>query len=629
MKNNIKLKTVKELLEMKFFIPSYQRGYRWTNQQVEELLNDAYLFEPQIIEPTNEKTWYCLQPLVVNKMNEDRKGKLNTEVTHFDGDWYEVIDGQQRLTTIFIILNILDPNSFLKMRYQTRPQSEEFLKDIKDNDNIDNIDFYFMLEAKKTVTEWKRNKTDIDHFVDKLKNYCKVIWYKTEDNAYDVFKRLNSGKISLSNAELVKALLLKDDNFKDESQDATILKQLEMANEWDRIEQTLQNDSLWFFINPDPESSLYKSTRMDFVLEMILRIERNADNSDKYNVHTELQKNQYFIFNTFYNIIYNSEYGWKECWEKIHRLFRILKSWYEDRQLYHYIGYLMNLKGADKIDILKELIIESDKKKTDFRNGIKKMCTSLLGKFDMNQEFHFEKLKYGNNNNEIHNILLLFNLATTQNQISEQARYPFDRHFQAAKEKWSLEHIHAQNERKAEWKNEEVENIKRYLNTLPGENIQKLKKFLNVETIKNEQVYNAVIGAFMGYDIEESKDEQGKTFYKNKTPFDKDDHLTNMALLQGNKNAAFNNKLYPEKRKELASYEDAKKETEFIPICTRNVFFKHYSPEDTNPLVWDEKAGKDYVHAIVNVIATYLDLQKFYDDKDTLIYGLKRKDDKK
>ena len=67
----IELKSVSELLGMKFFIPSYQRGYRWTEQQVKDLLNDVNEFEPQKISNSNEETWYCMQPLVVRKMDEN------------------------------------------------------------------------------------------------------------------------------------------------------------------------------------------------------------------------------------------------------------------------------------------------------------------------------------------------------------------------------------------------------------------------------------------------------------------------------------------------------------------------------------------------------------------------------
>lgn len=79
-------KTIGELLENKFFIPSYQRGYRWTERQVEDLLNDVWDFITKTGKKDNE--WYCLQPVVVKKTNNH----------------YEVLDGQQRLTTIFLIL---------------------------------------------------------------------------------------------------------------------------------------------------------------------------------------------------------------------------------------------------------------------------------------------------------------------------------------------------------------------------------------------------------------------------------------------------------------------------------------------------------------------------------------------
>lgn len=64
--NTIELKSVCNLLGLKFFIPSYQRGYRWNDQQVEDLLNDINDFRPESVNDSDEGTWYCLQPLVVN-----------------------------------------------------------------------------------------------------------------------------------------------------------------------------------------------------------------------------------------------------------------------------------------------------------------------------------------------------------------------------------------------------------------------------------------------------------------------------------------------------------------------------------------------------------------------------------
>ena len=101
--NKIELKSVSELLGMKFFIPSYQRGYRWTEQQVNDLLNDVNGFKPTKDELGFE-SWYCLQPLVVARMKENDP-RLDNENEDDKKDWYEVIDGQQRLTTIFIIFH--------------------------------------------------------------------------------------------------------------------------------------------------------------------------------------------------------------------------------------------------------------------------------------------------------------------------------------------------------------------------------------------------------------------------------------------------------------------------------------------------------------------------------------------
>lgn len=611
--NQIELKSVGELLGMKFFIPSYQRGYRWTERQVKDLLDDINEFEPQELPDSKEKTWYCLQPLVVKKMDSTRKEEVNLSENE---EWYEVIDGQQRLTTIFIILNVLD-NKQLSLKYQTRHDSEQFLYDIAKKEEEANIDFHFMLLAKKNVEKWKTENENAGDLTEKLKNSCKVIWYETDDYAHEVFKRLNSGKISLSNAELVKALLLKDDNFRGMGSDALRLKQLEMAGEWDRMEQTLHDNSFWYFINPEPEDARFNCTRIDFLLEMILRCEKNNEEEYKYDIEKELKQNDYFIFSTYLKDI--EKEGWENQWRNIQKFFRIMKAWYDDRQLYHYVGYLMNLKGENKMTMLRDLLCEAEKDKDVFLSSLIKRCQQSLGINDEQQKINFANWEYGKNNNEIHNVLLLFNLATTQNQISEVSRYPFDKHFEAAKKKWSLEHIHAQNEKpKMVWTDDEINQLKQFSKSFKfianetdaaDKMAEDFVNSINKETIVKEEngqypLYKIIVGAMMGIGIKR----ENNTFALTEV-FDKDDHLTNMALLQGDKNAAFNNKLFAEKRAKLAEYENVENESFFVPICTRNVFFKHYSPKSTNPFFWDEQAGKEYLSAMVKTIASYLDLE--------------------
>ncbi|HHO42693.1 MAG TPA: DUF262 domain-containing protein, partial [Epsilonproteobacteria bacterium] len=60
----LQLKSISELLDKSFYIPSYQRGYRWTKQQVEDLLDDIWEFHQNV-----DDGFYCLQPIVVKENN--------------------------------------------------------------------------------------------------------------------------------------------------------------------------------------------------------------------------------------------------------------------------------------------------------------------------------------------------------------------------------------------------------------------------------------------------------------------------------------------------------------------------------------------------------------------------------
>lgn len=163
--NTAQLKTIEKILNANFFIPAYQRGYRWDPQQVEDLLNDIFEFTPKEIKDSEEMTWYCLQPLVVKECDTLTLSKHNLDTTK---KWYEVIDGQQRLTTVYLVVHYI--NEMLKgrekipeptIKYQTRPKSEDFLKNLcvsGDNDEVlvneENIDFFHMSRAYKRIRDW-------------------------------------------------------------------------------------------------------------------------------------------------------------------------------------------------------------------------------------------------------------------------------------------------------------------------------------------------------------------------------------------------------------------------------------------------------------------------------------------
>lgn len=138
--NELSIKPISELLDEKFYMPAYQRGYRWSERQVMELLNDIKEFQQQAEEGPKE-AFYCLQPIVVKQRD----------------DSWELVDGQQRLTTIFIILTYLKDIMTLlgkdrySLSYETRENSAEFLNAINVERGEENIDFFHIVEAKEAV----------------------------------------------------------------------------------------------------------------------------------------------------------------------------------------------------------------------------------------------------------------------------------------------------------------------------------------------------------------------------------------------------------------------------------------------------------------------------------------------
>lgn len=115
----------------------HQRGYRWGETEVVRLLDDIYA--------TEGKRNYCLQPVVVRKQ----------------GDRYELIDGQQRLTTIYLIYHFMNEESFgfidapkFTLTYETREKSEAFLEAIDLSRREENIDFWFLCAAYESIQKW-------------------------------------------------------------------------------------------------------------------------------------------------------------------------------------------------------------------------------------------------------------------------------------------------------------------------------------------------------------------------------------------------------------------------------------------------------------------------------------------
>lgn len=395
------LKAINSILNYKFYVPSYQRGYRWDKAQVIDLLSDIFEF----IQKKEDKTqivgeFYCLQPVIVKELNNEE---------------FKVIDGQQRLTTIFIILNYLEKKSF-SIEFQTRKKNESFLKNIDSDLCNDNIDFFHINKAYSAIKDWfeelEANEPTIkEEFFINLGKYTKFIWYEVnpDDDEIEVFTRINSGKIPLTNAELIKALFLNSKNFPTNESER---RQIEIAKEWDEIEFSLQNNEFWHFLT---KGSDYP-TRIELIFEIIA----GSSSKDKFAT--------YRWFATKENV----EELWADDCESVKKIFLTLKYWYDNYRLFHLIGFLVASGTAS----IKEIYHR-------FRGKTKKEFEAEI-LLTIKKEIPYQRLEeldYAQDHSSIFKVLLLFNIASVLKSSDCNVRFAFDR-FNL--DRWSLEHIHAQ-----------------------------------------------------------------------------------------------------------------------------------------------------------------------------------------
>jgi len=419
---SIDTKTIGELKGLRFFVPSYQRGYRWTEHEVTALLDDIAEFS------TEGSKRYCIQPLIIK---------------HRDDDSFEIVDGQQRLTTIYIFMKIAeDKTEYIpfELEYETRKNSQSFLSALPSHGEIseENIDYFHITTARKMINRWLDSRGNrfkaLTEVYNKLIDSVFFIWYElpAESDPIAMFTKVNLGKIPLTSAELIKALLLNKDNFSED----TYKRQTEISFDWDRIEQGLRDDSFWYFLNEKEKSG----TRIDMLFEL-LATEHNA----KLSVPVPTNQNyfSFLVFLSTMNNIYDKskrEEFVKNLWSEVQKLYAEFCDWYADLDKYHIIGYLI----ATGVKISEIFTLMRDKRKSAVANDLLARARKTIpGKIDKSALSGI--VIGGSNNKKIQKLLLLFNIATLVSKSEKQYRFPFNIYKGEAKDgqKWDIEHIHA------------------------------------------------------------------------------------------------------------------------------------------------------------------------------------------
>ena len=600
-------KTIKvgELCRKKFNlkIPSYQRGYRWTEKEVLRLIEDVFHYDDN-----KDGSFYCLQPLVVRHI--ECKG---------EHEW-KVIDGQQRLTTIYLILKSIGyDGECYSLEYEREKILDRIYKEELDCEA--SCEIWHLTTARKAIEKWINQNTNKENHNKKvlltniLDHCCFILYVMKEEEhwskqvidkmEHNLFNNLNSGKISLTESELIKALLLHNIV---ETKTVKEIKQISMSEELDLMERTLREDEMWYFLAGDQKkpSSCIDYLYKVWYLSQYAEIPHDVD----YPIFSFLEE----------SITSDKEMLCK--WEELKKCFHIITDWYHAPLLYNLIGYLEGRKfpkysPKDYPPFHENLLAKFYKFSTsktanqklptrkEFIEYVKEQCLFSIPK-------NYIEARFDKDKNEVFNVLLLLNVAMLVNNKSalliqdsdkttgrgtetKVSRFPFHVFHTL---NWNVEHISPQNPKD---RSELLKRLRALKNEYKEKNlpddIEKLYKMLedsedNLVALDNDADYISLASKF----VVEKEDVM---------------FLGNLTLLTEHDNKGIGNKFYFDKRNRLNAYQS---QGSFIPAATINVFSKWYTHTPNGFVFWDENDQQAYLEAIEKTIS---DFKKFCGDYGT------------
>jgi hypothetical protein len=542
-----------------------------------------------------------LQPVVVRK----------TEWQDIDGNTiqgYELIDGQQRLTTLHRIVTYLTleylqnnlksegyPENLFSIYYKTRLESKAFLE--TNTENITKPDLYYMSEAYTSIKEWfedgkkgipRQVKDEVLKIIlpSTLKDEkgakqlpewsVQVIWYEIKDAAQkseELFTRLNRGKIPLTSAELIKAKFVNADSFNGIPDDDKLKRRTQLVQIWDEIENQLNNPKFWAFISNENINKY--SNKIEYLFDIITGKKTN-------------EKDPLYSFIHFFDEKETAASLW-EKWIRVEEIYRSLVYWYSNKKPYHKIGYLI----ATGTRIGKLVDVKKNHTKTEFQNEINELIADTIPD-------NWEELSYDNRSEheKIINVLLLTNIELTRMNENSNEFFPFEMYKSITK---SLEHVHAQNiegineNKKEEWFNWLKSHTSILLNVTTD--TAKAKKIIEEVKAINEKSYRYEDFKVLSEKILKliPTDETNENEYLHK--------IQNMALLGLTENISLSNSVFEVKRRKIM---DMDKSGAFIPLATKRVFLKYYATENSHHYsVWTKGEREAYLNEIQSCIELY------------------------
>lgn len=604
-----------------FSIPSYQRGYRWESteaggedeqeaKQVDDLLNDLTYF---VTSNPHKKANYYLQPLMV-------KPRLLADGSY---EW-DVLDGQQRLTTMLLVLKCLkerlyDGQQFglYELKYANRKQLD-FNRITFDRDSADydfpmaneNLDSYYVRKAKDRIERWYDNElSNNPSLSDKFKEMlfypdetrgvnsspalrAKFIWYNVQalqpgapqlngnrQHDIEVFNRLNRGKISLTDSELIKALFLLCIKVAP-AYGSSLLTPETLVRKWDDMGKKFQNEEFWNMIAP--KGADY-SNRLDLLFDFI----KDCSGNGKGSAYRFYYKKMHGLFTSpDINKV-------EELWTEVKQYFDTLCKWHENVHKHNFIGYLIE-NGEDLANIYSSPDLE-----TKIRKG--------LGLENVDE---IDTLRYYDNEGykKIRKVLLLFNVLTCD---KFGQKFPSNLYRDNT---FDVEHVNSQTDNPIEKIDEKIAWVKQQ--AIPclwiDRNETDTNGILTSGAREARDLITEGVQFLRDVKLNNNRDTGSKfkgyrtavEYYyasgnRNTGMFEKD-AIGNLALLNSSINREYKNALFPQK---LRTLKRSDQEGVYIPLCTKYMFLKYYSNPQANVsafsmMRWRQEDQDEYTEAI-------------------------------
>lgn len=576
---------VSDIPKTLFVIPYYQRGYRWTGKNVKQLLSDLLLFAN---DHSSEDSEYCLQPIVLQCIPiKEYSGILNNEEIVV-----RVVDGQQRLTTIAIILRKLGIDIFWDIYYDTEKKR---LSDILSGETrLSSINDYFRQEVSNAIDEWllvhplndqeaikklfsSKDKTiafleyDIDTPEDKESN----------KEGHEAFRRLNDGKTPLTASELIRALYMV------RSSGLSIQQQMEISKEWEMIEKCLRDNQFWLMFNAFGLEDT--PTRIDLLFALVLEVDLKETKANPRKVFDELEDDE-------------KSYDLEKVWDEVLQTFWWMQSCYSDNELCNYLSWIRAYTDNSASTIYRIW------RENPIHKEFKKCIIGIIQetKFGGNKINSLDSVDYNWDRGELRKLFVLLNVLDC-NKSHERFRFDL---FNKCKG-WDIEHIDSQtpnefkedkNKREwlsAAWKELTKEQKNRFLNRFDPQ-----KSF---DTFDIDGVDYNNFGLMADFIVELTQD------YDDKIPSDKTNKLGNLALLNLSINRSYHNDIFPLKRK--AIIENVNNGTDFIPPCTVKAFSKFYTKSASKITSWQNSDYEGYYNVMNSWFYEFMNFEVTISDR--------------